>query len=286
MNGTSDSLKLSIITPNYNYARYIGETIESVMQQDHDNIEFIIVDDGSTDDSVRVIEGYQQRHPGRIVLLQKPNEGHVKTVNYGFKRATGDIVAWMNSDDTYCPNVLGAVMREFREHPGTELVYGNWNLMDPDGRFVYYYRHLPFSYLTGVFLGFDNLTSNATFWRRGLFERYGYLNEEFQFNPDGEFFSRISFGTMKRQLTIPLANHRAHPVSMTLDKRKDVVERKQAEWDAVFRVSFRRTRLSTWMPRSWAPAAAAVFKVQRVARKLLFGHYLPLRTYKAFRGMR
>jgi glycosyltransferase involved in cell wall biosynthesis len=281
-----NALKISIITPNYNYARYIGETIDSVVSQDHANIEFIIVDDGSTDNSVEVIKQYQDRYPGRITLVTKPNEGHVKTVNHGFKLATGDIVGWMNSDDTFCPNVLGEVMRIFHEHPETDIVYGNWNLMDPEGRFVYYYRHLPFSYLTGVFLGFDNLTSNATFWRRELFDRFGMLNEDFHFNPDGDFFSRISLGTTLRQLKKPLANHRAHPVSMTLNKNTDVMKQKEREMTAVFRNSFNASGISRWLPERFAPLAAAFFKIQRVIRKLLLGHYLPLRTYRAFRQSR
>lgn len=282
----STPLTISIITPNYNYARFIGETIESVLSQDHTRIEFIIVDDGSTDDSVAVVQGYQERYPGRIRLVTKTNEGHVRTVNHGFHLATGDVIGWINSDDTFTPNVFGTVMQVFEEHPEVDIVYGNWNLMAPDGRIVYHYRHLPFSYLTGVLLGFDNLTSNATFWRRELFERFGYLDENFHFNPDGDWFSRISFGTTLYQLNIPIANHRAHAVSMTLDKRTDVLERKRKELLAVYESSLHRTGISTWLPLRLVPLAAAVCKIQRVFRKFIGGHYFPLKTYLEFRRSR
>ena len=93
-------LKISIITPNYNYANYIGQTIESIISQDYPTIEYIIVDDGSTDNSARIIESFVEKFPNRIKLIRQTNKGQTAAINVGLRAATGDIIGWINSDDT------------------------------------------------------------------------------------------------------------------------------------------------------------------------------------------
>ena len=100
---------ITIVTPNYNYAGYIEETIVSVVTQDYDRVEHVIVDDGSTDNSVELIRGCAARYPEKIRLITQANAGQTAAVNRALQAARGDIIGWLNSDDTYCPGVFNAV---------------------------------------------------------------------------------------------------------------------------------------------------------------------------------
>ena len=278
--------KFSIVTPNYNYARFLPETIESVLDQEGVDVEHIIVDDGSTDNSIGIIQHYRNAHPNKIKLIVKSNEGHTPTVNTGFKLATGDIIGWLNSDDTFCPNILRTVLEEFEHDQTLEIVYGNWNLIDKKGKKIFYFRHLPFSYRAGVFIGFEVLTSNATFWRRSIFDRFGMLDESFKYNPDGDYFSRITVGTKMRQLNIPLANHRSHDESSTMDKNVNVLERKQIELQRVFYRSYDLLPVARFVPKRYASVFKYLYRMKRIVSRFVRGHYFPFQQYLQFRALR
>ncbi len=100
------NLKISIVTPNYNYEKYIGSTIESVINQKYDNFEYIIVDDGSTDKSVDIINRYVAKYPDKIILIEQENSGQTNAINEALKNVTGDIICWINSDDKFLDNAF------------------------------------------------------------------------------------------------------------------------------------------------------------------------------------
>jgi len=202
-------MKISIITPNYNYGQYISQTIESVLHQDYPKIEHIIVDDQSTDDSVDIIRQYTQRCPDKVFLYEQPHSGQTPAINKGLKMSTGDIVGWINSDDYYCNNVFSKIANIFAKNPEIDIVFGNVNIVDIDGNFVYKIRHLPFKYNKAVFFGFANLiTSNAVFWRRTRMDAVGYLKDHLRCNMDGEYFSRLTLNAAIKQTSVTIANHR------------------------------------------------------------------------------
>lgn len=208
-------MKISIITPNYNYGKYIGETIESVLSQNHDNIEHIIVDDGSTDNSVEILSEYALQYPNKIIFIKQENQGQTKAINKALQMAKGDIIGWINSDDYYEPNVLGQIARLFEDAPKLNIVYGNYNKVDVNGLVLRNIKHIPFNYFDAVFVGFGNcITSNAIFWRKRLSDQIGPFNETLLSNMDGEFFSRLTFKQKLMHSHLTIANFRVQNISI------------------------------------------------------------------------
>jgi glycosyltransferase involved in cell wall biosynthesis len=206
---------LSIITPNYNYSNFIGQTIESVIFQYYQNLEYIIIDDGSIDNSVEVIKNYQAKFPQKIKLIQQKNMGQTPAINAGLRAASGDILGWINSDDFYTDNILSEVEGVFNANPEIDIVYGNFNVVDINGKYIYTKRHFKFSFIESCFLGFGNtLTSNCIFWKKRLLDKVGLLNEDLKCNMDGEYFSRLTQNAKVHFLDKSIANFRQQEVSI------------------------------------------------------------------------
>ena len=124
---------VSIITPSFNQARYLESTIHSVLDQDYPNIEYIIVDGGSTDGSAEIIHGFSDR---LAWWVSEKDHGQTDAINKGFARAKGEILAWLNSDDTYQPHAIAEAVGLLRDRPEVGLVYGDANFIDENGRVI------------------------------------------------------------------------------------------------------------------------------------------------------
>jgi len=220
--GLNSYKNISIITPNYNYARYVGETIESVLCQNVENIEHIIIDDGSTDNSALVLKKYQAKYPDKINLIFQENKGQTAAINRGLKIASGDIIGWINSDDTYCEGILNKIISIFDNNKSIDIVIGNANVVDLDGNFIYKIRHNKYDFLTGALLGFTRITtSNAVFWRRELMGRVGYMDESIKCSMDGEYFSRLFRKSRVFQINDSVANFRKQIISIVAIKENN-----------------------------------------------------------------
>src|SRR5712664_4752807 len=114
-------LLVSVVTPTYNQAAFLRDTVESVLSQDYPAIEYQIIDDGSTDETPRILEEYS----GRARIERHQNRGQTPTINKGWERATGDILTWLNSDDTFLPGAVSAAVKYFAEHPDVGIVFGD-----------------------------------------------------------------------------------------------------------------------------------------------------------------
>lgn len=179
--------QVSIITPSFNQAEYLEQSICSVLGQEYPNLEYIIVDGGSTDGSVEIIRKYADR---LAWWVSEPDSGQAEAINKGLRRATGDVVAWLNSDDIYAPGVFDHAAVEMERHPNAGLVYGNAVTFDQDGRPL---NDLEFDDwgLEGL-VAFNIICQPAVFMRREVLEQAGYLNETYHFLLDHELWLRIA----------------------------------------------------------------------------------------------
>ncbi len=178
---------VSIITPSYNQAQYLEDTIRSVTQQDYPNLEYIVVDGGSTDCSREVIKKYQDEFAWWI---SEPDQGQADAINKGFRRARGEIVAWLNSDDLYLPGVISSVVDLFQKNPAAGVIYGDAVSADADGRLL---NELRFSnWGTRDFLQFNIICQPAVFMKRSIVEKVGYLDPSYHFFLDHQLWIRLS----------------------------------------------------------------------------------------------
>ncbi|GAI34604.1 unnamed protein product, partial [marine sediment metagenome] len=122
--------RVSIITPSYNQGQFIEETIRSVLLQGYANLEYIIMDGGSTDDSVEIIRKYE---PWLTYWVSEPDRGQAHAIDKGFARSTGEILAWLNSDDTYLPGAIAKSVRLLNDDPNAEAICGGELQIDSQG---------------------------------------------------------------------------------------------------------------------------------------------------------
>lgn len=177
---------VSIITPSYNQAKYLEQTILSVLNQDHPHIEYIVVDGASTDGSMETIKKYADKLTHWESVKDK---GQADAINKGFARATGEIVAWLNSDDYYLPGTVSAAVKVFEENPDIVLVYGNMLAVDKDGQT---FNTLTYKQLTlEDLLCFQIIGQPAVFMRRAALQKTSGLDLTFHFLLDHLLWIKI-----------------------------------------------------------------------------------------------
>ena len=171
----SDLPLVSIVTPSYNQARFLEATLRSVLEQDYPNMEYLVVDGASTDGSVEIIRRYADR---LAWWVSEKDSGQSEAINKAFRRAHGEFVGWLNSDDIYLPGAVSAAIKVFQSHPEAGLVYGDAQAIDADGR--------PFNlmrtrqYTLADLMAFNIICQPAAFMRRSVLEEAGYLNPAYQ----------------------------------------------------------------------------------------------------------
>lgn len=203
-------MRISIITPSFNQGIFIEETIRSVLEQDHDDIEYIVMDGGSTDGTVDVLRKYPQ-----VQWVSERDRGQSDAINKGFRRATGEVMAWLNSDDRYAPRILGEVMRYFAAHPACRLLYGDITFMGRDGSRLYDLAGDKLSYASLVACP-DLVRQPSTFWRRSLVEERGGVDESLHVVMDLDFFLRIGHGERFHYLPRVLSHYRCYEENKSL----------------------------------------------------------------------
>jgi glycosyltransferase involved in cell wall biosynthesis len=177
---------VSIVTPSYNQAEFLEHTLRSVLEQDYPQIEYLVVDGGSTDGSVEIIRKYA----GRLAWwASERDQGQADAINKGFARARGEIIAWLNSDDLYLPGAVPAAVAALQAHPQAGLVFGEAITIDPEGRPL---NRLAFGEwgLTEL-LRFRIICQPAVFMRRAVLERAGYLDLTYHFMLDHQLWLRV-----------------------------------------------------------------------------------------------
>ncbi|SHG57583.1 Glycosyl transferase family 2 [Chryseolinea serpens] len=201
--------KISVITPSYNQGLYLEETMLSVLTQEYPNLEYIVIDGGSTDNSVSIIEKYASRLSH---WESERDRGFGHAINKGFAKATGDILCWLNSDDILLPGALLTVGTYFKAHPDVGLIYGDRHIIDDASKLIYRRRY--FFYLPGQLRYAKTFPQECTFWRRSAFEKVGgNLHEELKYAIDLELWCRLSQVTAIRHIPVFLGAFRDQPQS-------------------------------------------------------------------------
>ena len=180
--------RVSVVTPSYNQGQFIEETIRSVLLQGYPNLEYIIMDGGSTDGSVEIIRRYEDR---LAYWSSESDRGASAALNRGFRHATGEILGFLNSDDFYLPGCLSRIASEFQSHPIAEVVSGNGYFAGPSGelaRPIYSDKWCLRRFAYGACV----IIQQATFFRRKVFEKAGGFNEDYMTIWDAELWAGLA----------------------------------------------------------------------------------------------
>ncbi len=178
---------VSIVTPSFNQARYLEQTLRSVLEQDYPRIEYIVIDGASTDGSVEIIEKYRDR---LAFWVSEKDAGQADAINKGLARASGEIVAWLNSDDFYFPGAVAAAVKAFEAHPEAGLIYGDTVAVDEAGEFIHFPKYAQWS--LEDLLTFHILGQPAVFMRREVLLKAGFLDPSFHFLLDHHLWVRMA----------------------------------------------------------------------------------------------
>jgi glycosyltransferase involved in cell wall biosynthesis len=215
---STPSLKISIVTPSYNQAQFLEETINSVLSQRDPNLEYVVVDGGSTDGSVDIIRHHA---PQLTHWVSEPDKGQYDAINKGFAKTTGDVMAWLNSDDKYTPWSFSIVREIFSVCPEVEWVSTvqplSWNVRGQATALNFSGGFNRASFLKGGNLptrgsyGRRYIQQESTFWRRSLWERAGgHIDTSFQLAADFELWARFYRHADLYGVLAPLGGFRAH----------------------------------------------------------------------------
>ncbi|VEN75401.1 Beta-1,6-glucanase [Candidatus Desulfarcum epimagneticum] len=184
---SAKSPRFSIVTPSFNQAAFIARTIDSVLDQNCPNLEYRVQDGGSNDGTVEILKKYDGRSFSRE---SKKDRGQAHAINRAFKRSTGDIMAWINSDDILLPGALGAVADYFRRHPRVDVLYGHRIIIDEKDRRIGRWILPPHD--DDILSWADYVPQETLFWRRRAWEKAGgYVDEGFDFALDWDLLLRF-----------------------------------------------------------------------------------------------
>ena len=208
-------ITVSIILPVYNGSRYIGESIESCLKQTHKNLQLVIVDDSSTDETPKIIEEYAKRDERIVSIRNKTNLRLPGALNVGFQASRGQLLSWTSHDNCYAPHAIEVLVRQLCSAPDVGLVYSAFRQMDEFGHVDPRVVYLP----PPCFLPSVNCVGPCFLYRRAVYEATGDYNEKVEFQEDYEYWLRVSRRFRLMRLHLPLYYYRRNPESMTARRR-------------------------------------------------------------------
>src|SRR5262245_20213871 len=177
--------RITVITPSLNQGDFIRQTVDGVLSQGYPELDYWIIDGGSSDGTLSILDSYQNA----IRYISEPDTGQAEAVNKGFDRAAGDVIGWLNSDDMYLPGALETVGTFFRDHPDTAVLYGDAYYCDDSGRLQDPYPTRDFDW--DSFSSECYVCQPSIFFRRRVLEDVGMLNPTLHFCMDYDFWIRV-----------------------------------------------------------------------------------------------
>jgi glycosyltransferase involved in cell wall biosynthesis len=207
---------ITIVTPSYNQSRYLEQTILSVLQQDYPDIEYFVIDGGSTDSSLEIIKKYENQLSGWV---SEKDRGQAEAINKGFQRASGEYIAWLNSDDTYQPGALRNAIETFQKYPEAGLVYGNVLSIDEHSRPFNLQTFKPYNLKD--LMSFNIISQPAVFMRCTVLEQAGYLDLDYHLLLDHHLWLRMAALAPMVYIPQTLAAARYHAEAKNLARTAD-----------------------------------------------------------------
>jgi glycosyltransferase involved in cell wall biosynthesis len=205
----NSKLRLSVVMPSFNHARYIREAIDSVLNQDYPLVDLLVMDGGSTDSTVDILKSYGDR----LQFISQKDKGQSDAINQGFRIARGDVLSWLNSDDFFSPGAVSKVMGVFKQNEGIDWIYGDGCIVDEKGQYMFDSGVLPFS-LWKIIHHRNFIHQPSCFFRKSLIEKVGPLDESLHYVMDWELW--IRFGVYKNKyIKEMLSSNRTYPQNKT-----------------------------------------------------------------------
>ncbi len=223
--------RVSIVTPSYNQGKFIEETIRSVLLQGYPNLEYIIIDGGSTDQTVELIKRYE---PWLACWVSEPDRGQSHAINKGFRRASGDIIAYLNSDDMYLSGTLREIVQFLAVHEDINIVYGDCRVINEESRAISVSRSRKFDLFVELCRNF--VQQPTVFMRRRLLDLVGYLDEELHYAMDLDYWFRAAMKVTFSYLPVELAAFRITEFSKTGKGQIHFATERQRVLDRFFRL--------------------------------------------------
>ena len=199
-----DPLTLSIVTPSFNTGRYLTAAISSVLTQDWPNIDYLVMDGGSTDSTLDVLKSFGEK----LHWISEKDNGQSDAINKGFIRTNGQILTWLNADDAYAAGAVRTAMEYFQAHPEVALVYGNADYIDAAGNLIAPCAHIePFNFHRLLHYS-DYIVQPAAFFRRSAFDAVGGLDASLNWTMDYDLWLKIARRFKVAYIPKPLAHYR------------------------------------------------------------------------------
>lgn len=199
---------IALVTPSFNQAQYVGATVQSVLTQDYPHLDYLIADGASTDTTVSVLQQLEQLHPGRFRWYSRKDAGQSDAIHTAIAQTTGDILGWLNSDDTLAPGALRTVGEFFAANSHIDVLYGRADFIDAAGNYLCPCAHVePWS--VARLRGYsDFIVQPACFFRRKAFDAVGGIDRDLHYAMDYDLWLRLAAGHRFAHIPTVLAHYR------------------------------------------------------------------------------